>query len=153
MSAGLTDAGALMGGVAQYEAGETRRTLFNQNAGIADQQALSEVKAGNYNENAVRLRGAAMTGQQIAQTGASGLQQGGTPSQVVASSAAINEMDALQTRNNALRRAWGFQVQGASDRAQAGFAQDAAEMNAAGTILGGGAKGYTESKAAGGWFA
>lgn len=152
MSAGLTDASALLGGVAQYDAGEERRTLFNANAGIAQRQAQSEEAAGATNELAVRMRGAAMTGQQVAQIGASNLQQTGTPAQVVASTAAINERDALQTRNNALRRAWGFSVQEASDRQQAGFAQTAGEFNAAGTILGGGAKSYSEYKAAGSWF-
>jgi hypothetical protein len=61
-------------------------------------------------------------------------------------------MDALQTRNNALRRAWGFQVQAASDQKQEAFASTSADLNAAGSILGGGAKAYTQSQAAGGWF-
>jgi hypothetical protein len=153
MAAGLTGAGALYGGVAEYEAGSQRRTLFNTNADIADQQALSEVKAGAYNENSVRMRGAQMTGQQIAATGANNLQQAGTPAQVIASTAGINERDALETRNNALRRAWGFRVQGASDRAQADFAQNAGEMDAVGTILGGGARAYRQYKDTGeSWF-
>lgn len=152
MSAGLTDASALLGGVTKYDAGEERRSLFNANAGIAQRQAQSEAAAGAYNENAIRMRGAALTGQQVAQTGAGNLQQTGTPAQVQASTAAITEMDALQTRNNALRRAWGFRVQEASDRQQAGFAQTAGEFDAAGTILGGGAEGYKQYKAAESWF-
>jgi len=152
MSAGLTGAGALMGGVAQYEAGQERSSLFRANAGIAMQQAQSEAAAGAANEESVRMHGAALTGQQTANIGANQLQQGGTPSQVIAGTAAVSEMDALRTRNNALRRAWGFQVQGASDVAQEGFVKSAGDYNAVGSILGGGAKAYGQSQAAGGWW-
>lgn len=152
MSAGLTGASALLGGVSQYEAGQQKASLFRANAGIAMSQAQSEAAAGSYNESQVRRRSAAMTGQQMAQIGASNLQQTGTPAQVVAGTAAVNEMDALQTRNNALRRAWGFRVQAASDEKQEAFASSAGDFAAAGTILGGGAKAYKQSQDAGGWF-
>jgi hypothetical protein len=152
MSAGLTGASALLGGVSQYEAGQERASLFRANTGIAMQQAQSEAAAGSANESAVLRRGAALTGQQVANIGANGLQQTGTPAQVVASTAAVNEMDALTTRNNALRRAWGFQVQAASDQNQEAFARSAGDYNALGSILGGGAKAYDQYKAAGSWF-
>ncbi len=152
MSAGLTGASALLGGVSQFEAGQERGSLLGANRGIATAQAGSEIEAGNYNANNILLRGAALKGQQIANIGANNLQGGGTPAQVVASSAEINEADALQTRNNAMRRAWGFQVQGESDRVQEGFARSAGTENAIGSILGGGAKSYTEAQNAGGWF-
>lgn len=152
MSAGLTGASALLGGVSQYEAGQEKSSLYRANEGIAMQQAQSEAAAGSFNESAVRRRGEAMTGQQVAQIGASNLQQGGTPGQVVASTAAVNEMDALTTRNNALRRAWGFRVQASSDQAQQEFAKSSGDFSAAGSILGGGAKAYTQAQAAGGWF-
>jgi hypothetical protein len=152
MSAGLTAAGGLYGGVAQYEAGQERGSLYKANAGIAMQQYQSEAAAGAANEAQVRRKGEALEGQQVAAIGANNLQQAGTPAKVVASTAAINEMDALTTRNNALRRAWGFQVQAASDEKQASLAKDTADFNAFGSILGGAAKGYSEAQKAGGWF-
>lgn len=152
MSAGLTATAGLAQGVGAYEAGQTRSQLYQANAGIAAEQAQSERMAGAYNETAVRMRGQAITGQQIAQIGSSGLQQGGTPSNVVASTAAINEMDALQTRNNALRRAWGFQVQQTSDQFQAGMVGRAGTEQALGSILGGGAKAYDQYNKSGSWF-
>lgn len=152
MSAGLTGASALLGGVSQFEAGQERRTLFNANAGIASQQAQSEEAAGAYNESMVRRRGAQVAGQQVAAIGANNLTQGGTNANVVASTAATNELDALNTRNNALRRAWGFKVQEVSDTQQAGFAQSAGIGSGLGTILSGGAKAYTEANTAGSWF-
>ena len=152
MSAGLTGASSLLSGVAQYEAGETRSNLYRGNEGIAIAQAASEVTAGNYNAGQIQRRGAALEGQQIANIGANNLQGGGTPSQVVRSTAEVNEMDVLTTRNNAMRRAWGFSVQGASDALQEGFAKSAGTSNAIGSILGGGARSYTEATAAGGYF-
>ena len=149
MSAFLTDSGAFLGAVSQYEAGQTRGRLFRANAAVAASQSQSEAAAGAYNETAVRLRGAATTGQQVAQIGANNLQQGGTPAQVVASTAAVNEMDALQTRNNALRKAWGFQVQEQSDLLQSRFVQSAGNFNAIGSILSGGAKGFSQQQATG----
>jgi hypothetical protein len=152
VSAGLTAAGSLYGGVAQYEAGQERRTLFGANADIASRQAISEEAAGAFNESMVRRRGEQVQGQQIANIGANNLTQGGTNAQVVASTAATNELDALTTRNNSLRKAWGFKVQEASDEQQAGFAQSAGIGSGLGSILTGGARAYTESNAAGSWF-
>lgn len=152
MSASLTEASSLYGGVAQFEAGEQRSNLLRANQGIALAQERSEVEAGNYNAGSILRKGAAIEGQQIANIGANNLQGGGTPAQVVKSTAEVNEMDALMTRNNALRRAWGFGVQGQSDAEQAGFARSAGTGNAIGAILGGSAKAYTESNAAGTWI-
>lgn len=152
MSSGLTASSALLSGVSRYEAGEERSRLFDANADIAKRQAQSEAEAGAYNETMVRMRGAALEGQQTAQIGANNLQQRGTPAAVVASSRMVNEMDALQTRNNALRRAWGFEVQGLNDRTQASFAQRSGEFGAVDSILTGGAKAYEQEQATGKWF-
>jgi hypothetical protein len=152
MSVGLTAESSLLGAVTRYAAGDERASLLNANADIASRQAASEYAAGSYNENAIRMRGKAVEGQQVANIGANNLQQTGTPSAVVASTAAINEMDALQTRNNAARRAWGFEVQGMSDKLQASFARAAGTGGAFESILGGGAKMATELNNGGTWF-
>lgn len=152
MSVGLTEEGALIKGIGAYEAGQERGSLFRLNEDIANKQAASEFAAGAYNANAVGMRAKAIEGQQVATIGASNLTQAGTPAQVVAGTAAINEMDRLQVLNNAARKAWGFEVQGESDRLQAGFARRAGTNEALGTILGGSAKAYTELQNGGTWF-
>lgn len=152
MAGGLSLAAGFLQGVGEYEAGQARSQLYRANAGIAAQQARSEAQAGAYNESAIRMKGAALTGQQVAQIGANNLQQTGTPAQVVASTAMVNEMDALQTRNNALRRAWGFQVQEVSDTFQAKQAATAGAFSAAGSILSGGAKATQQYNETGSWF-
>ena len=152
MSAGLTESASLMQGVGQFEAGQTRSKLFNANAQIAVAQGQSEMESGAESAARIMMRGAATTGQQVAAIGANNLQQAGTPAQVVASTAAVNEINALTTSNNAMRRAWGFEVQGASDRLQAGFAKTAGWESGVGSILGGTAKASAEAQQAGGWF-
>ena len=152
MSAGLTEIGALAKGVSAFEAGNARSKLFNANADIATEQMQSEVAAGNYGYGMVKLRGAAIEGQQVAQIGANNLRQGGTNANVVADSAMFNEMDALTTRNNAMRRAWGFEVQAVSDRTQAGMSESAGINEAFGSVLSGSAKAYDQYKKTGSWF-
>lgn len=152
MPAALTLADSLLGGAINYRAGRTRGALYQANAGIADLQARSEIASGAYAENIARMHGAALTGQQVAQIGASNLQQAGTAAQVVADTARISEMNALETRNNALRRAWGFEVQSASDQFQAKQASSAGTMDLAGSILAGGTKAYDEYQQTGSWW-
>lgn len=152
MSAGLTAGAGLMQGVGQYEAGQSRSQLYRTNASIAGQQAQSEAQAGATNEEMQRMKGAALTGQQVAAIGGSNLQQAGTSAQVVADTSMISEMNALQTRNNALRKAWGFQVQEASDTFQSKEASTAGDFSAAGSILTGGAKAAAQYNSTGSFF-
>lgn len=151
MPVGLTAEGSLLGAISKFAVGQERGSLLDQNAGIAGAQAQSEYASGAYNANAIKMRGAAMEGQQVANIGGNNLQQVGTPAQVVAGTAAVNEMDALQTQNNAARRAWGFEVQGASDRLQAGFARGAGASDSVGSILSGTSRAYTQLNNGGTW--
>ena len=128
----------------QIQAGNTKASLDTQNAAIADQQAKSEVNSGNVNANLMRQKGAQVTGQQISAIGANNLQQAGTPSQVVAGTAGATELNVLNTQNNALRRAWGFQVQGASDREQASLAKQGGMLSGIGSLASGGASLYNK---------
>lgn len=152
MSAGLTAGSGLLSGVAQYEAGQTRSNLLRSNAAVAGMQSQSELDAEARNESALRMRQSAIRGQQVAQTGANNLQQAGTPAQVQASTAQINEVDILNMRNNAMRKAWGFQVQQVSDTFQSKQAGTIGDMAGAGSILAGGGKAYEQYNATGEFF-
>ena len=142
MAAGAQLAGGVTQGIAQFESGKTRSELLNTNAEIADAQARSEEQAGGYNANLVRLRGARQQGQQVASIGGNNLQQGGTNALVVAGAARMNELDALQTQNNALRRAWGFDVQATSDREQSGLAEEGGLLSGLGSLINAGGRYY-----------
>lgn len=152
MSAGVTAAAGLLQGVGQYEAGQTRSNLFRANAAVAGQQAQSELQAESVNETALRMKQAQVRGEQVAQTGANNLQQVGSPAQVQASTAELNEVDILNMRNNAMRKAWGFQVQEVSDQFQSKQAARVGDFEAVGSILGGAGKGLGQKNATGEWF-
>jgi len=127
---------------ADIAAGDTRSNLENANAEIASQQAKSEMASGAYGANLARQRGAKITGQQVSAIGANNLQQTGTPSAVVADTARASEQNALQTQNNALRRAWGFEVQGASDKVQGDLAEQGGILSGIGSLASAGGSIY-----------
>jgi hypothetical protein len=121
-------------GASKVASGETEANLERANAGIADQQAKSEMSAAGYNANLVRLRGGKALGQIVSGSGANNLQQGGTVQRNVEDTARATELGAITTSNNALRRAWGFEVQGASDRTQAGLDEGAGLLSGLGSF-------------------
>lgn len=137
-----TAVGVGMKAYGDYSAGQARGNLADMNAKIASEQARSEMASGSYNANLVRQKGAKVMGQQVAAIGANNLQQTGTNATVVADTARATEMDALMTQNNALRRAWGFEVQGASDTYQGKLARAAGLMSGIGDIVSGGTSMY-----------
>ncbi len=136
---GYTEGADILGGTlkagSQFAAGKERADLERGNADIAAAQVRSEEDAGAYNANLVRQRGAKTTGAQIAATGANNLQQAGTPSQVIGDTARATELSALTTNNNALRRAWGFSVEEASDRTQASLDEQGGILSGIGTAI------------------
>lgn len=143
MSAGvMMGAGMGMNAYSQYAAGQMSQKLANANSKIAAQQADSEVKAGAYNENLSRQRTAAVEGQQVNDTGAENLTVSGSALRMIGDTARAGEKDALTIRNNALRRAWGFSVQGAGDRYSGQADAASGTLNAAGTLIGGAGRVY-----------
>jgi hypothetical protein len=128
--------GAILKAGSQIAAGNTKDAEEQANAGIADQQAKSEMASGAYNAGLARKKAAMIQGQQVASIGANNLQQAGTNAAVVASTAGAQEANALQIQNNALRRAWGFQVQGASDRFQGQLAKQQGILSGVGSLAG-----------------
>ena len=58
------------------------------------------------------------------------------------SPAGATELSALTTQNNALRRAWGFDVQGESDRFQGGLAKQGGILSGVGDLMTGTASAY-----------
>lgn len=130
--------GAGMKAYGDYSAGQAKGKLNDMNARIADEQAKSEMASGSYNANLVRQKGAKVQGQQVASIGANNLQQTGTNVNVVADTARANEADALQVQNNALRRAWGFEVQEESDLTQGDMARKQGVMSGIGDLISGG---------------
>lgn len=129
--------------------GNTKDALEKANAGIADQQAKSEMESGGYNANLSRQKAAQIQGNQVAAIGQNNLQQRGTPATVVADTARAQEANTLQIQNNALRRAWGFEVQGTSDTFQGNLAKQGGILSGIGDLASTGGKLYKDMSADG----
>lgn len=124
--------------------------VAENNAQLAGYQAQQEELIGQTQEQNVRLRGAQTYGAQRASLAANGVDLGeGSANEILASTAYLNERDALTTRDNALRRAWGYKVQAqnltSSSRAYSAAADSISPDMAGATSLLGGAAGVADS--------
>lgn len=141
-------------GIAQREAKESEAQLAEYNAGVADIQATDALQRGQEDEQRVRAGVRGMIGKQRAGFAAANIDVGfGSAVDVQEDAAFLGEQDALTTRNNAAREAWGFNVQAEDLRKRAAITrqegsmleaagreqQKASRYAAAGTIIGGGA--------------
>lgn len=107
----LTGIGGVTTYRAQRAAADTAEQIAEQNAGIARQQAEQERQIGNIEEERQLRRVRAALGTQRATLAANGLDiNTGTALDLQAETAGFGMADALNIRTNALRRAWGFEV-------------------------------------------
>jgi len=61
---------------------------------------------------------------------------------ILADTAKFGELDAQTVRTNALKEAWGLQIDATNDRLQGSMAGKAGKMNAAGTLLSGASQAF-----------
>lgn len=119
----------------QYQAGVARN-----NAQIAKQNAQYEIAAGKQEENAQRIKTGQLIGAARANAAASGIDaNSGTPVNIQSDIGQLGELDSLTVRNNALRRAYGYQTQAATFKADAKQASSQGYLDAFGSLLGTGA--------------
>lgn len=143
--AGISAYGAYSGGQAksrqlQYQAGvaELNRKIALQNKDYALQ--AGETQAQQYGMAAAQRQGSIRAG-----AGASGLDVGsGSKAAIQDSQRAVTEIDMAQIRNNAARKAYGFDVEATQNSAQADLyrmgasdAETAGEISAAGSLVSG----------------
>lgn len=128
------------------DVGEASAEQQEWNARIAEVQAEDAILRGREQEQQVRLGTKGLIGAQRAGFAGQGLDIGvGSPVSVQGDTAYLGELDALTTRANAAREAWGYKVEAADRRMAAdvarrgGQAQAQAYRSAANTTLIGGA--------------
>ena len=113
-------AAAAIGGVASYQQGQYQAQVAENNAKIQQQNAKAAIEAGAVEEQNRRLQTAQQQGKIRAAIGASGVDPNfGSSLDLQSDAAKLGELDALTIRNNAARKAYGFQIQGLSDQATA----------------------------------
>jgi len=128
------------------DAGEASAEQQEFNARIAETQAEDAILRGKELESQVRLGTKGLIGAQRAGFAGQGVDIGvGSPVDVQADTAYLGELDALTTRANAAREAWGYKVEAADRRMAAdvarrgGQAQASAYRSGANATLIGGA--------------
>ena len=138
-----TVAGAAMSAYGSYESGQAQRNqalyqsaVATNNQTIANQYAQTEIQRGQVLEQEKREQTAQMISSERATIGANGLDiNTGSPLRLQESVAKLGELDAQTIRNNALRSAYGYQVQGMNFGAEAGlFDAEAANAARAGNL-------------------
>ena len=136
----LQGASGLMQAYGQVKAGEDANKSYEFNARQAEQNAAQAKLIAAQEERQVRIIGRKTIGSMQADYGASGVNMEGSPMEVLASSAAAAELDALNVRYGGESRARNFMNEATVMRFQGATAKSAGYYGAASTLLNTGAK-------------
>nr|DAG73961.1 MAG TPA: hypothetical protein [Caudoviricetes sp.] len=145
LSTGIGVVGSIRQARAQSEQMEYQADVARQNQQLAEQQASAERRQGYENMVTQRQETAKLIGRQRAAAGASGaVVDVGSNLDLQADTAAQGEIDAINTYNQALDRAYNYDVQAvnygnqaAAYDASASSTKKAGYINALGTAIGG----------------
>ena len=145
LSTGIGVVGSIRQARAQSEQMEYQADVARQNQQLAEQQASAERRQGYENMVTQRQETAKLIGRQRAAAGASGaVVDVGSNLDLQADTAAQGEIDAINTYNQALDRAYNYDVQAvnygnqaAAYDASASSTKKAGYINAFGTAIGG----------------
>lgn len=141
-SAGFKAGSAYKAAEAQKMSLRANSWLDSENAKMAEMQAAAAVMDGNRNEQSIELKGADLYSRERSGIAANGIDLGqGSATDVLASTAFLAKRDELTAMDNALRTAWGFQVDARNYRnksalERAGANQISPFMAAVGSALG-----------------
>jgi hypothetical protein len=119
---GQVQAGRAAGraGRAQQQVAESEAALADYNAHIADLQAPDAIERGAEQESRFRTQVRDLVAKQRTGFAAGGIDVNyGSAAAVQADATMLGELDARTIRTNAIREAWGFQVQGEDLRRRA----------------------------------
>jgi hypothetical protein len=148
----LTVVTTAMSAVSSMQQADYQEKVAENNAIAAEYAAKDAIDRGAVEEQKQRDKARAAMGQQRAALAANGIDTAtGTGSLLLADSAGMGEFDALTVRNNALKQAYGLNVQANNLRAEGQNALIKGQNEAFGTVLTGGSKVYGMGKEAGWW--
>lgn len=150
----LGAAGSVQQGNAANASAQYNAQVADMNAKLSERQARDAVARGSIDEQQQRMKTSLTLGQQRAAMAASGVDlKFGSPLDALVDTATMGELDALTIRTNTYReerdiRQQGLNAQGQASmmRAEGAAAKSGGFLSAAGTVLGGGARAYTNYK-------
>lgn len=127
VAAGIQGMGVGMSASGAYNQAQTQKATLgyeaavaDNNAKIADYQARTEQQIGVQQEQAQQLKTANLFGAQRAAMAANGIDLGqGSATDILTGTQFMGERDALTIRDNAARRAWGYNVSAQNYRGEA----------------------------------
>lgn len=137
-------AGGILGAIGSLFSGKSQSAMYNYQAGIAQANATIAKQNANYATAAGEVEAQESGMRTRAQVGATkaGISAGnieistGSPAGVISSETEIGQQNAAVIRANAAKRAYGFNVTGAEDVAQAGALRSAASTSTTSGYLG-----------------
>lgn len=150
----LGAAGQIQQGNAAAEASRYNAKVADMNATMSERRARDALERGAREEQQKRAEVAALQGRQRAAMGANGVDLSfGSPLDTIVDTAVLGELDALTIRKNAANESYDQKVNAVNGRSDATLSRmnaDASQtggyLAAAGTLLGGAAKSYSEYK-------
>lgn len=147
----LQAGGQIMGGISEKGAANAQARIAKQNAEVAARNAELTMQAGENDAFALGLKNRAQMGAIKAEQAASGLDlSSGSAEAVRDSQAALGLYDAMQTRSNAAREAFGYKVKETDLKNEARLARNRGNAAMIGAALGaasslaGGVSDYTK---------
>ncbi len=130
VSAITSAVGAISKGQSEANMANYRGAIARNNAVISNRNSSTAYLAGEQESANQSMKTAGLLGRQLATQGAGGLDvNSGSPADVRASAAGLGALDALTIRNNAARKAYGFQSEAQGQTAEAAL-DSAAASNA-----------------------
>jgi hypothetical protein len=115
--------------------GRAAATTLEQQAGILEQEAVTESRLGQFEISQQRKADVAFRGKQLAQIGKSGLVLEGTPLDLIGQTAEEQELGILTMQFNSKQRQRSLRGQAAVKRKQATSQRFAGSVGAASTLL------------------
>ena len=143
ITAGVSALGAGASAYSQYQQGQFQEKVGERNAQVQDAKAQEAVRIGSIAEERQRTITRQTMGAQRAAMATTGLEvDSGSFGDILADTAKFGELDAQTVRTNALKEAWGLQIDATNSRLQGSMAGKAGKMNAAGTLLSGASQAF-----------
>lgn len=138
-------------GIGDYSAAMNNAKAMKANAAELERAAADTAVRGGIETMRVKQQGEALQGQQKAAMAANGLDfSSGTGADISAKASADTQFDAMTVQSNAMREAYGLNVQAIQQRYQAKAAKRQAQIGLAGSLLGSGSQAWGGFKGGGG---
>jgi hypothetical protein len=132
---GALVAGGALKAYSEYTAGQTDAKVADANVKLAKASAADALATGATQAGQIRQKGSQVASEQKVALAASGVDPS-SAGNLFASTASTAELDALTARNNAAKKAWGFELEANAEEVKATMARRKSYLGPLGSVLG-----------------